>query len=163
MTHSTMGGMHLAAALIAIFAGLAVILMPKGRALHRMLGLVYSFAMLITCISALLLYRMTGHFGLFHFFAILSLINIVVGMSQAILRRGDWMRRHLIWMGWSYLGLLAAAATEASVRIPMLAHITNNQTFLLGGAISVAIMGIGWSMMPRWTRKALDTIAPRPR
>jgi uncharacterized membrane protein len=156
MIHSTMGGMHLAAALIAIATGLAVVLLPKGHAPHRLLGLVYSFAMLMTCTSALLLYGMTGHFGLFHFFAVLSLINILVGISQAIPRRGDWMRRHLIWMGWSYLGLLAAASVEASVRLPVFAHISNSQTFLLGGVISAVILLIGWAMMPRWTSRALE-------
>src|SRR5215469_340453 len=113
MIHSTMGGMHMIAALAAILLGLAVILLPKGRAAHRLLGLGYSFAMLVTCISALLLYGMTGHFGLFHVFAVLCLVYVVLGVAQAILRRGDWMRRHLTWMGWSYIGLLAAAATEA--------------------------------------------------
>ena len=103
MIHSTMGGMHLVSALAAI-------LLIVAGALATVLGLAYSFAMLMTCTSALLLYGMTGHFGLFHFFAVLSLTNVVMGVTQAILRRGDWMRRHLIWMGWSYLVLLAGKA-----------------------------------------------------
>jgi uncharacterized membrane protein len=159
MIHSVMGGMHTVAALAAILLGLAVTFSPKGRALHRLLGLAYAFSMLVTCTSALLLYGMTGHFGLFHFFAVLCLINVMVGVTQAILRRPDWLRRHLIWMAWSYLGLLAAAATETAIRLPMLKHLADDETFLLGGAIGVVVMVIGWAMMPHWTRKALANAA----
>jgi uncharacterized membrane protein len=160
MIHSSMGAMHLVAALAAILLGLAVILLPKGRAPHRLLGLAYSFAMLVTCISALLLYGMTGHFGLFHFFAVLCLVYVALGVAQAILRRGDWMRRHLTWMGWSYIGLLAATATEASIRFPFFRHLTNGQTFALGGAIAAVFLVAGWLMMPRWTRIALARFSP---
>jgi uncharacterized membrane protein len=159
MIHSSMGGMHLVSALAAILLGLAVVLLPKGRARHRLLGLAYSFAMLMTCTSALLLYGMTGHFGLFHFFAVLCLINVMMGVSRVILRRGDWMRRHLIWMGWSYLGLLAAAATEASVRFPIFKHLTNGETFTLGGGIATLVLIAGGMMMPRWTRRALANMS----
>jgi len=161
MTHSAMGAMHLFAALVALVTRLAVVLSPKGGAAHRLLGLVYAFAMLMTCISALLLYRMTGHFGLFHFFAVLCLIYVMIGVTQAILQRGDWIRRHLIWMGWSYLGLLAAAATEAFIRLPGLTHISDNQTFLVGGALGAAIAALGWLLMPRWTRMALENRSAR--
>ena len=160
MIHSTMGGMHMVAALAAILLGLVVILVPKGRAAHRLWGLAYAFSMLVTCATALLLYGMTGHFGLFHAFAVLCLVYVVMGVVQAVLRRGAWLRRHLTWMGWSYLGLLAAAATEASIRLPMFQHLTNGETFLLGGAISVVTVVIGWLMMLRWTRQALAHFTP---
>jgi len=161
MTHSVMGAMHLFAALASILLGAAVIFLPKGHAAHRLLGLAYSFAMLTTCTSALLLYGMTGHFGLFHFFALVCLTYVVMGVAQPILRRGDWVRRHLIWMGWSYLGLLAAAATEVFIRLPGLTHISDNQTFLLGGALGAAIAVLGWLLMPRWTRMALENMCAR--
>lgn len=160
MIHSVMGGMHMIAALAAMLLGLAVILLPKGRSTHRLLGLSYSFAMLMTCTSALLLYGMTGHFGLFHVFAVVCLIYVMMGIIQAILRRGEWLRRHLTWMGWSYLGLLAAAATEACVRFPVFSRLTNGETFLLGGGIAAIVLVAGWMMMPRWTRHALARFAP---
>ena len=155
MVHSSMGGMHMIAALTAILLGLAVIVLPKGRALHRLLGLAYAFAMLTTCVSALLLYSMTGHFGLFHFFAVLCLAYVVIGITEAIRRRNGWMRRHAVWMGWSYIGLLAAAATEAVIRLPMFKHFTGGQTLVLGGGFGVVATIVGLLMMPRWTRHAL--------
>jgi len=161
MTHSPMGSLHLASALAAIVLGLAVILLPKGRAPHRLLGLAYAFAMLVACTSALMLYQMTGHFGLFHVFAVLCLIYVVAGIAHAILRRDGWLRRHLIFMGWSYLGLLAAAATEAFIRLPMLNHLGANQTFLLGGAIGMAVTVIGLTTMPYWTRLALSRFSAK--
>jgi uncharacterized membrane protein len=161
MIHSSMGGMHMFAALIALTTGLCVILLPKGRAAHRVLGLIYVFAMLTTCISALLLYQMTGHFGLFHVFAVLCLIYVMIGVVQPLLRRGDWMRRHLYWMGWSYLGLLAASGTEFFIHLPPLAHISGNHTFLLGGALGAVVTVIGLTMLPRWTRAAVENFPHR--
>lgn len=155
MIHSSMGGLHMVAALAAILLGVTVILLPKGRAQHRLLGLAYSFAMLMTCVSALLLYGMTGHFGLFHLFAVLCLVYVVMGILQAVLRRGEWMRRHLTWMGWSYIGLLAAAATEASVRLPAFNHLSSGRTFALGGGIAGIFVVVGLAMMPRWKEKML--------
>jgi len=155
MTHSLMGSVHLTSAIVSILLGLGVILFPKGRAPHRLMGLAYAFAMLMTCISALLLYQMTGHFGLFHFFAVLCLIYVLAGIVQAVLRRGDWLPRHLAFMAWSYLGLLAAAATEIAIRLPLLNRLSNNHTFLLGGAIGTGVTLMGWFLMPRWTHRAL--------
>jgi uncharacterized membrane protein len=155
MVHSSMGGMHVGAALAAILLGLGVIVSPKGHALHRLLGLAYAFCMLASCCSALLLYRMTGHFGLFHFFAVICLVYVVLGLSEAILRRPNWLRRHVTWMGWSYLGLLAAAATEALIRLPMLPRLGNTETFIFGGVIAVVFTAVGMALMPRWQRLAL--------
>ena len=163
MIHSTMGGMHMIAALMAVALGLIVLFLPKGRAPHRLLGLAYTLAMLITCISALLLYGLTGHFGLFHAFALLCLSYVLIGICEAILRRHNWMRRHIIWMGWSYIGLLAAAATEASIRLPMLNHLTSGQTFLLGGVFGMVALIAGLGMLPRWTRLALMAYREGPK
>jgi uncharacterized membrane protein len=155
MVHSSMGGMHVGAALAAILLGLAVIVSPKGHALHRFLGLAYAFCMLTSCCGALLLYRMTGHFGLFHFFALMCLVYVVLGLTEAILRRPNWLRRHLTWMGWSYLGLLAAAATEVLIRLRLLPRLSATETFIFGGAMSVIITAIGAALMPRLQRLAL--------
>jgi hypothetical protein len=45
---------------------------------------------------------------------------LIAGFLPVFLRRppGGWLRLHMEFMVWSYIGLLAAAVSEAAVRIP---------------------------------------------
>ena len=72
-------------------------------------------------VTALSIYKLFGAFGPFHFFAIVSLVYVFFGLIAAILRRPRemWLARHAKFMSWSYVGLMAAAASEAVVRIPV--------------------------------------------
>ena len=80
-------------------------------------------------VTALMIYRLLGGFGPFHVFAIFSLLGIVFGWratfkARAARARGDLKARalqieiHYYWITWSYVGLLAAAASEALTRLP---------------------------------------------
>jgi len=80
-------------------------------------------------VSALLIYRLFGGFGPFHVAAIVSLVTLLGGTVSAVqLRRHIAARnaggraraaeRHYMWMTWSYVGLLAAAASEVATRVP---------------------------------------------
>ena len=99
-------------------AGLVVALLPKGRATHRRIGWVYVGAMLALNATALLIYDLFGRFGPFHFAALVSLMSIAGGLLPAVRRkpRRRWVRIHAFAMSWSYVGLLAAAASEISTR-----------------------------------------------
>jgi hypothetical protein len=84
------------------------------------LGYAYFFNMLGLNLSALLIYRLTGHFGPFHSAALASLLTLIVGFIPAYLRlpRGRWLDLHYEFMNWSYLGLIAAGVSEATTRLP---------------------------------------------
>jgi hypothetical protein len=73
-------------------------------------------------VSALCIYNLTGRFNLFHLFAILSLMMVLVGWTQVVFRRHfrRWFYRHYTYMCWSYAGLVAATSNEAFVRVPVL-------------------------------------------
>jgi hypothetical protein len=72
--------------------------------------------------SALTIRRLTGRFNLFHALAVLSLVMVVGGVAQVVLRRKirRWLWRHYQYMSWSYAGLVAGAVNEALVRVPRL-------------------------------------------
>jgi hypothetical protein len=72
--------------------------------------------------AALGIYNLTGHFNLFHFTAILSLVLVLVGWAQVIYRKRlqRWLYRHYTYMCWSYVALVAAAFNEGFVRLPPL-------------------------------------------
>ena len=161
MIYSPMGVLHMAAAMTAISSGLAVILLPKGRALHRLLGLVYVFGMLTTNISALMIYHLTRQFNLFHAFALLSLCLVVVALSMPIMRPRNWVFHHVHLMGWSYLGLLAAALNEIAIRLPL--HVnTPPRTLAVGAVLAIGVATTGAILCPRWERAALR-LAPAGR
>ena len=92
---------HLASSLFALAAGAAVFLLPKGTAGHRLLGRLYVAAMLLTNLTALLIYRLTGTFGPFHAAALVSLATVVPAFAAAYRRRPGWLQRHYFLMSFS--------------------------------------------------------------
>lgn len=116
---SSIGTVHLVFALVAMSAGLMVVLMQKGTRLHRTLGHIYVTSMLGVNVTALCIYRLFGHFGVFHVLAFVSLIGVISGVAHAVTRRprDTWLKHHRSAILWSYTGLLAAFTAEVAVRV----------------------------------------------
>lgn len=111
---------HLIAACTALVAGLGVSITRKGTRFHKQLGYAYVFNMLGLNLSALFIYRLTGHFGPFHGAALMSVLTLIAGFLPVFLRlpNGRWLELHYELMNWSYVGLVAAGVSEATTRIP---------------------------------------------
>ena len=120
MTYQFLATFHLVAACTALIAGLCVIFTRKGSRLHKQFGYVYFFNMLGLNITALFIYRLTGHFGPFHGAALASLLTLIAGFLPAFLQlpQGRWLDLHYEFMNWSYVGLVAAGVSEAATRLP---------------------------------------------
>ncbi len=120
MTYQFLSGFHIVSAISALIFGLGVLLTRKGTRLHKQVGYAYFFNMLGLNISALFIYRLTGHFGPFHGAALASLLTLTAGFIAAYLRlpQGRWLELHYEFMNWSYVGLVAAAVSEATTRLP---------------------------------------------
>jgi len=120
MVYQIASGFHIGTAVSALIFGLCVLLVRKGTRLHKQLGYAYFFNMMGLNISALLIYRLTGHFGPFHGAALASLLTLIAGFVPAYLRlpRGRWLEFHYEFMNWSYVGLIAAGVSEAATRLP---------------------------------------------
>lgn len=113
-----LGLSHFYSALLAILAGAFVIFRPKGTTTHKWAGRLYLAAMLAVNVTALLIYRLWGHFGPFHAAALISLLSVLMGANTAWRKKppGGWRIAHAYWMTWSYVGLLAAAVAESATR-----------------------------------------------
>jgi uncharacterized membrane protein len=144
---STVGVVHLVASVASIMLGALILAQgPKGSRRHRQLGWAYVVAMLAVNGTAFLIYRLFGSFGPFHVAAIISLTGIVAGVlagrrariarlaNQQFLR-SNRVEVHYWWMTFSYVGLVAALASEAITRVPALRAIGG------GGAIFGAAVG----------------------
>ena len=112
LAHALMG-------ILALVLGLAVIALPKGTRRHRKIGFAYSMAMAALNATALWIFDLTGTFGAFHVGALVSLATIAAAYLPVLYRRPrDWMVLHGTFMGWSYVGLVAAFIAEIAVRVP---------------------------------------------
>ncbi len=112
---------HIIAASAAVPLGAAILTMRKGTATHRLMGYGYFLAMLVCNLSifpveARLLPIADTRFGIFHIAALVSLGSLAFGAAGLVrwLRTGDVeaMRSHQINLGYSYLGLVMALASE---------------------------------------------------
>ena len=118
MLADPLGAVHLASGYAALVLGGTVALMRKGTPRHRWVGRGFALTMVVLNATALAIYDLTGRVNLFHFFAVISLASLAAGWIAAR-RRGPVAREvHARSMMWSYVGLLAAAASEFIVRVP---------------------------------------------
>ena len=76
--------------------------------------------MLLLNATSFLIYDLYGRFGPFHVAAVISMATTAAGFAPAHFRRprASWMSLHAIFMGWSYVGLLAAFIAEIATRVP---------------------------------------------
>ena len=112
------GRLHVAAAIISVSSGLAILFVAKGSMPHRRLGWIYLSSMVALNVTALSLFRLTGRFGPFHAAALVSICTLIAGSLPVLVRRpkSSWLELHAHFMAWSYIGLIAAFASEIAVR-----------------------------------------------
>ena len=158
---STLGIIHTIFGLIALAAGSTVVLLPKGSRWHRTLGHVYLTNMIALNVTALFIYRLFGRFGPFHWLAVISLLMIAAGMVPVFTRRprGRWLERHATWINGSYVGLVAATASEVTSRLPG----TEESFGLIVGFTSFAVIGLGAVLIRRYLPGALRKTPARHR
>ena len=104
---------HTLNGLVALISGLAIILLGKGTALHRLVGRVYAASMYVLCLASFAIQDTTPFFrgfGMFHLMALVSIATVTGGMIPALFRARfkDWFSWHFSFMLWSYVGLIMA-------------------------------------------------------
>lgn len=153
-----LGLLHVAFSVLALCAGGAVALTPKGDPAHRRRGQVYVAAMVGLNVTALSIYRLLGVFGPFHWAAVFSLATIVAGMIP-VRRRSDrfWVWRHAYWMSGSYVGLWAAAVAETLTRSSVLPF------WWMVGIATTVVMGVGGAMVSAMVPRAVARMKGRGR
>ena len=134
----------------AIISGAAMLLRQKGTRSHRRIGWVYVASMVGLNVTALGIYRLSGNFGPFHAAAIVSLATVIAGVVVVLRRRydSDWLRKHYLWMTYSYVGLLAAAASEILTRLPV-------ASFWWAVALASALVFVAGAVMIQRRQKAI--------
>ncbi|WP_338766932.1 DUF2306 domain-containing protein [Bernardetia sp. ABR2-2B] len=138
IVHSSLGSVHLFAAIIAMITGLIVILKGhKGNISHQRIGYIYVFSMLLLNGTAFGIYNF-GKFSMFHFFAIVSLVSLTAGMLPMVFNISNKMRFHYRYMSWSVVGLYAAFVAEFFTRF---VHFEYFWVVVMIGTIAVSAIG----------------------
>ncbi len=155
--HSTTGLIHVLTAIAAMVVGTWVLIMRKGTRLHRLLGYLYFYLMLLMNGTAFMLYGLFGTFGPFHVAAIFSLVTLLFGIVPAIRRKPGWFMRHFTFMYFSIIGLYAAFSSESLTRIPS----TPFFTMVIIASATITLIGfiVYYRMRPKWA-KTFKAIKP---
>lgn len=120
VSHFTiMSWIHIAASFLSLITGTHVILSLKGTKIHKRVGYVYVVSMTVVIITAFMIYRFFGGFGIFHAFALLSTIALYGGMVPMFKknRTKKDLQQHSEVMGWSVVGLYCATISEVCSRM----------------------------------------------
>lgn len=153
LIHDHIGFIHLISALVATVSGTVILFMAKGTNKHKMIGYGYVISMAVLNITAFLIYRLFGGFGVFHVAAIVSFATVLGGFIPVITKKpsGGWVEMHFSFMYWSVLGLYAAFASEVFTRIP------ETPFFGMVGIATFGIMAIGYffwfKYKPKWKKQ----------
>jgi uncharacterized membrane protein len=110
---------HVTFGLASLALGVGVFSLSKGTDAHRAVGALYVLSMFGLNVTVFLIYRVFGGFGAFHVLSLITLALLLAGFGTVLLQRPHktWLHYHYYFMSWSYVGLLAATATELTVRV----------------------------------------------
>jgi uncharacterized membrane protein len=165
LSHLTpVGAIHTTLALLCIVVGAVQLLRPKRGAGHRARGYAYVYAILIADGAAMLLYRFTGAFNIFHVGALVNFVSVIVAIVPVLRtpRPAGWKYWHYYFIAWSYVGLIAAASTEIIVRLSQ--PPTRGLAWSLTAVVTALATTIGYVLIQRYrpppdSRTAIDVAA----
>jgi uncharacterized membrane protein len=160
---SLTGSIHTVLALLCIAVGAVQLLRPKRGAGHRARGYAFVYAILVADGAAMLIYRFTGAFNIFHIGALVNLVCVIAAIVPVLQtpRPANWKLRHYMFIAWSYVGLIAAASTELIVRLSHPA--TRGMAWSLTAIVTVLVTAIGYVLIQRYrpptdSQSAVDVV-----
>ena len=139
LIHSPTGGVHLAAAILAMIFGTAILMMTKGTKKHKQVGYLYAISMFVMLTTSFFMYGLFGGFGVFHVASIFSSLTLLGGMVPIWRKKPikTYRSYHFSFMYWSVIGLYAAFFSEVFTRVP------TTPFFGMVGIATFATCGIG--------------------
>jgi uncharacterized membrane protein len=159
---SSTGLFHFVASIIALVLGSIILFLPKGTKLHKVLGKLYAIVMLFVLITAFMIYRLFGSWGIFHWAAIVSSLTIICGLLPVLFHKpvNSYISLHFSFMYWSVMGVYGAFISEILVRLPNViieSGIPNAVFYYMTGIGTALIMGIASycfiKLKPKWDKQ----------
>ncbi|MES2574735.1 MAG: DUF2306 domain-containing protein [Bacteroidota bacterium] len=158
----TTGLIHLIVSIIALITGLAVLVMTKGTKKHKRVGYIYAISMILLNVTAFMIYKVYGKFGLFHWLAVGSCLTLFAGLYPVLTKSGkNYLLKHFNFMYWSVVGLYTALMAEIFSRLPkIILTDTGNPTTAFYNGVGIGI-GVVTTIAilfyikykPKWTKQ----------
>ena len=161
----SIGLIHLVVSIFALIFGTWVLVAQKGTETHRKVGYLYAISMVLLIATALMIYRLFGTFGLFHYAAVVSGITLAGGMIPVILRKpkDSWLAFHLSFMYWSVFGLYAAFVAEMATRLPVRTIFDSPKMFFITvGIATLSTMLVGQIIFFKKKKKWQEILSVPP-
>ena len=156
----TTGLIHLIVSIIALITGLVVLITTKGTKRHKQIGYIYAISMVILNITAFRIYKLFGKFGIFHWFAVVSCLTLLLGIYPVLVKNfKNYLLVHFNYMYWSVVGLYCAFCAEILTRIPFIYDLPNKRQLfgILTGVSIFLVMTVATiifaKMKPKWTKQ----------
>ena len=145
------GAIHVTLAVLCVGVGLTQFLRPKRGAGHRARGYLYVYAMLVADGTAMLVYRFSGHFNLFHVAAIVNFACIILAVVPLLRspRPANWRTTHYYFIAWSYVSPISAAAINIVVQLLPPAT-SSGQIGLIALVVSIVTMVIAYILIGKY-------------
>jgi uncharacterized membrane protein len=162
LVSGTTGFIHLLVSIMALITGFFILVTTKGTKRHKQIGYIYAISMVILNLTAFLIYRLYGKFGIFHWFAVISCLTLFAGLYPVLTKRGkNYLLTHFNFMYWSVIGLYCAFMAETFVRLPKIILTQTGEPMVIFYkmvGISVGItMAVGIfffiKFKPKWTKQ----------
>ena len=157
---SFFGGMHVAAAVLALAVAAIVLARAKGTTFHVRLGRVYVVLLILVDAFALLTYQ--EGIGPFHLLAVISLATLTAGLVWSPRRRGS-RQTHGILMIWSVAGLVGAGLAQgATAALPQASRwptVATTASVCLLAALATRALA---SPKPPSSTQRIEKISPPP-
>ncbi|MFT6336894.1 MAG: putative membrane protein [Saprospiraceae bacterium] len=105
---------HTITSILALIAGALIFLTPKGTERHKKIGYTYILSMIILLVTSFWIFDLFGSFGVYHALSIVSFVTLAIALYFPIAGRKtkNWVEHHLLWMGYSYVGLVMAGGSH---------------------------------------------------
>src|SRR5215813_12776231 len=135
-------GVHVAAGLICVSAGVVAMLSPKRAGRHPSAGTVYYWSLVVVFVTmaALFLLRWPANTHLF-VLGILSFSAGVIGRMARRRRRPGWLPVHVTAMAVSYILLLTAFYVDNGPNLPLWRSMPPLAHWLLPSLVGFPILG----------------------
>ena len=132
----------------------------KGTKRHKQIGYIYAISMVILNITAFMIYKLFGKFGIFHWFAVVSCLTLLLGIYPVLVKNfKNYLLVHFNYMYWSVVGLYCAFCAEILTRIPFIYDLPNKRQLfgILTGVSIFLVMTVATiifaKMKPKWTKQ----------
>lgn len=159
---SNTGLTHFIASLFALLFGTLILVLPKGTAKHKTIGRLYGMTMLVVLVTAFMIYRLFGMWGIFHWAALISSLTLIAGLFPVLTKypTKNYVSLHFSFMYWSVMGVYGAFVSETLVRMPKVvveSGIPNSVFYYMTGIGTAIVMGLGvyffLKFKPKWDKQ----------